>query len=579
MKKIVYALSILLILVLTHCTSEFEYVPNPVELFGGTSSIDGNSSSSSEPGEVVCQAYEVEVASFCNGLEVQYKVPSAIDFNTGGCYFIKSFDRIVVGLGSGFKVNGVTCYCSDKPLMDHCDPQNQYAVPGRQYGCTEDFESFNGGFYIKTSGIDWTREDEGAGITGGVAGEDPLCYSSSSSSSDEIISEQCDDIVEDTNSFTCGGKTYEFVTIGTQTWMAENLNHATPSGSYCYGNLSSNCATYGRLYTWETATAVCPDGWHLPSKDEWDELIANVGAIGDAGTQLKAKSPEWDGACTNGFSALPGGTAYDNGAGSYTFDNLGTGGRWWTFTDGDAGKAIRKKMNSGNAYVTESEDNGIGYPKSGAFSVRCIKDSEEDLSSSSSYFALSSSSSYLVSSSSSEASSSSSSEELSSSSSLLASSSSSEASSSSSLVSSSSSEGLSSSSSSLALSSSSSSLVSSSSFENEMCEYEANPNFFCSGFNDMNDIITESSFKEQGINYSSAKCYYATNIYMLNSSNAITVNGVQIHCGQIEWAQPTCEEALKSVEKYDGGYYIYISEPAFSLEWTNNYGQLHPNCQ
>lgn len=72
------------------------------------------------------------------------------------------------------------------------------------------------------------------------------------------------------------GQTYKVIKIGKQVWMAENLNYETKD-SYCYENAPANCEKYGRLYTWEAALNACPLGWHLPTKEEFETLVANVG--------------------------------------------------------------------------------------------------------------------------------------------------------------------------------------------------------------------------------------------------------------------------------------------------------------
>jgi len=65
---------------------------------------------------------------------------------------------------------------------------------------------------------------------------------------------------------------YTTITIGNQRWLAENMRFETSSGSWCYKKNEDNCSEYGRFYTFEAAKKACPEGWHLPSSREWQEL-------------------------------------------------------------------------------------------------------------------------------------------------------------------------------------------------------------------------------------------------------------------------------------------------------------------
>jgi len=167
------------------------------------------------------------------------------------------------------------------------------------------------------------------------------------------------------------GQSYRTVVIGTQTWMAENLNYAV-EGSKCYEDDESNCDTYGRLYNWETDMNICPDGWHLPSDAEWQTLIDFAGGSETAGGKLKAKS-DWNsyngisgnGTDEFGFSALPGGHGISDGS----FINVGYFGGWWSSS----------VLNSSYAYgrVMYYYNNGViryGGNKSDLYSVRCLQD-------------------------------------------------------------------------------------------------------------------------------------------------------------------------------------------------------------
>ncbi len=162
------------------------------------------------------------------------------------------------------------------------------------------------------------------------------------------------------------GKTYKKVTIGTQVWMAENLNY-NASGSVCYNNNSANCVTYGRLYNWETAKTVCPSGWRLPSQADWEVMTAYIGGARAEGRKLKATSGwnENSGTDEYGFSALPGGGGSSGG----NFFSAGDRGYWWSATEINSYYAYGRIM----YYYYESAYWGYD-DKFYLFSVRCLQD-------------------------------------------------------------------------------------------------------------------------------------------------------------------------------------------------------------
>jgi len=187
-------------------------------------------------------------------------------------------------------------------------------------------------------------------------------------------------------------KTYKTIKIDEQVWMAENLNYADKN-SKCYDNKPDNCAKYGRMYNLPTAKLVCPKGWHLPSKREWDILLkfADPSCSANehcdkAGTKLKAASG-WDdykgkspnGTDDYGFSALPGGFAYLCGKGGCILDskrefgdlfhNGGRDGVFWIRSD--------------NTYDNNASLGvyGISYGSSSEtllYSVRCLQGDEKE---------------------------------------------------------------------------------------------------------------------------------------------------------------------------------------------------------
>jgi uncharacterized protein (TIGR02145 family) len=176
------------------------------------------------------------------------------------------------------------------------------------------------------------------------------------------------------------GKEYKVIKIGSQTWMAENLNYQPPSGnSCCYDDSPDNCDKYGRLYDWKTAKEACPPGWHLPNNAEWDKLYRFADSTNGTESPYKSKTAGKYLKATNGwnnngngkddfgFSALPGGSYY------YPigiFSNVGTFGIWWASEDDSGGNIYYRMM----YYSSESADELNQDVKSFGYSVRCVKD-------------------------------------------------------------------------------------------------------------------------------------------------------------------------------------------------------------
>jgi uncharacterized protein (TIGR02145 family) len=151
------------------------------------------------------------------------------------------------------------------------------------------------------------------------------------------------------------GKTYKTITIGTQTWMAENLAYKANTGCWAYNDDPANVAKYGYLYFYETAKTSCPEGWHLASDNEWSLLVKFLGGDKLAGSKLKE----------NGFVPLAGG--FRNGFGIYS--GLGTHGMWWSSTWSTAMNAWYRLMTFDSS---KFEKRSLG--KISGFSVRCVKD-------------------------------------------------------------------------------------------------------------------------------------------------------------------------------------------------------------
>ncbi len=162
------------------------------------------------------------------------------------------------------------------------------------------------------------------------------------------------------------GTEYRTISFKGQVWMAENLKY------FDKGTKNIGCNVYGQLYgEYDTATA-CPKGWHIPDKEEWKELVDNLGGLAFAGGSLKETGNEhWqspNSGATNliGFTALPSG-AYDGNSGGY---DRGVSTYFWSSTDIEYHGTIIIKLdyNSDNVYFMEEGTLDRSYP------IRCIKD-------------------------------------------------------------------------------------------------------------------------------------------------------------------------------------------------------------
>ncbi len=194
-------------------------------------------------------------------------------------------------------------------------------------------------------------------------------------------------------SISYGGVTYPLVAIGNQCWLGNVLNidptsadNANCSGTkYCYDDNSTNCNTYGGLYTWTVAMCgasssssspsgvqgLCPDGWHFPSDAELTTLENNV--CGDEGSALAGQYDLWpdndlrsdnDFGCS-GFDLLPGGRRNTDGS----YFGISNFAYLWSSTEYDSSNAWGRSV-----YYSSTGVSHHGNDKGKGFSVRCLRD-------------------------------------------------------------------------------------------------------------------------------------------------------------------------------------------------------------
>lgn len=196
------------------------------------------------------------------------------------------------------------------------------------------------------------------------------------------------------------GNVYKTITIGSQTWMAENLRTTKyrngdiipevtdtntwlnlNTGAYCnYEDTKSldSIATYGRLYNWSVVNddrKIAPTGWHVPTYDEWI-VLGNFLGDSIAGDKLKEsgtlhwKAPNYGATNETGFTALGGGYRYGYG-GEYGYHHKGKEEAWWTVSVDSTNTDLVFHVTIGYNY---SILGGCYCSKRDGFSIRCVKD-------------------------------------------------------------------------------------------------------------------------------------------------------------------------------------------------------------
>jgi uncharacterized protein (TIGR02145 family) len=211
---------------------------------------------------------------------------------------------------------------------------------------------------------------------------------------------------------TYNGHNYSTITLNGKEWMAENLrtnkyndgtiipivddpnrwalnhNNGTTLPMMCwYDNVEDfyTANNYGALYNWYVINPVsngnkniCPEGWHVPTDEEWSDFINFIDTDADggnnintAGGKMKSKGTEYwripnaDASNLSGFTGLPAGSR--GHLGSYLF--IDNEGRWWSSTEDGTNYAWYRYMSYDLGSV-----NRYSHNKSSALSVRCIKD-------------------------------------------------------------------------------------------------------------------------------------------------------------------------------------------------------------
>ncbi len=339
--------------------------------------------------EYYVRAYVIQGEETVYGSIKNFKALSGIPELTTSEVSIKTFKSVVSGgevsmdIDEAVTARGVCWNTSGNPTIDD-DFSSDSQGTGSFISLLDDLEE-NTKYYLRAYGT----SSYGTGYGNEVEFE--------------IVIAPGEDLTDSRN-----GKIYKTAQIGTQLWMAENLNYgivihdsvdATDNAiveMYYYDNSDSLGNIYGGLYLWDemmqytttvSTQGVCPDGWHLSSDEEWMKMESFLGmadttviktswrGTDDEGTKLKEEGTEhWNfpgGSNESGFTALPGGRLNDINDPAYDgirFQNLGLTARFWTSSGEATGSHAWYRGLAGSIVGRNSISKHSGR------SVRCIKD-------------------------------------------------------------------------------------------------------------------------------------------------------------------------------------------------------------
>ena len=297
-----------------------------------------------------------------------------------------SFAYVCAEYGEKYKWFNVSQIEEKSEAFNVCDHswEGQYALSSREemlYVCQDEewkqlirLDGEDEGNGDKKKSVDRDSSSSGGGVSNSTSS---VAYVAPCKSE---LEDKCEygELVDERD-----GQTYKTVVIGSQTWMAENLNYELVK-SYRYG------FGEGRLYTWAVAVdkteeecalqhcdlpsgnirGVCPQGWHVPSRDEWETLFAALGGFSTASSKLISTSGWYlngNGTDAYAFSALPAGHRGCDG----NYHVYGSGAYFWSSSESDG------EFDYEAYYVglyREGDGGSFWYAdKRHAFSVRCIK--------------------------------------------------------------------------------------------------------------------------------------------------------------------------------------------------------------